>query len=110
MFHPSPDAREMADALRSGAAVRRSQVDTGDPGADAARLSALGDLEGLPPLAKPGPAAPLVKGARALLRLFLRPWLATQTIFNREIGRLLDAMLTAVRDLLRRMTRFEEGI
>ena len=108
-LRPSPSAADMADALRSGVAVRRRH-EAATPGADAARLAALGDLEGLGPVAKPGAAAPVVKSGRRLLQLFLRPWLAMQTIFNREIGRRFDESATIVRDLRRRVPLIEDGL
>ncbi len=109
-FRPSPDAQDVANALRSGLAARRSPLDADARGADEARLRDLGDLEGLPPIAKPGPAAPIVKFLRRFLQVFLRPWLATQTIFNREIARRFQNMVTSVRDLERRAPHAEKGL
>ena len=108
-FHPSPTAQEMADALRRRTMVER-HARSGGPGMEAARFSELGDLEGLPPLAKPGVTAPFVKLARRVLQAFLRPWLATQTIFNREIGRRFDETHAAAADLERRMPHIELGL
>jgi len=109
-FRPSPDARELADALRSGLAVRRGQLDAHAHGADEARLRTLGDLEGLPPVAKPGPGASVIKLSRRVLQIFLRPWLAAQTIFNHEIARRLQTVMTSVRDLERRTPHLEAGL
>ena len=109
-FRPSPDARELADALRSGLAVRRSRLDADAYGAEEARLRELGDLEGLPPVAKPGPAAPFVKFVRKILQVFLRPWLAVQTIFNRELARRFQNTITSVRDLERRAPHIEKSL
>jgi len=108
-LRPSPSAADMADALRSGVALRRRH-EAATPGADAARLMVLGDLEGLGPVAKPGATAPVVRFGRQLLQLFLRPWLAMQTIFNREIGRRFDESATIVRDLRRRVPLLEDGL
>jgi hypothetical protein len=99
----------MADALRSGVAARR-QEEQMTPGADAARLTALGNLEGLGPVAKPGTTAPVVKFVRRALEVFLRPWLAMQTIFNTEISRRFDESATIVRDVRRRLPLLEEGL
>ena len=109
-LRPSPSAADMADALRSGVAVRRRHEAATPGGADAARLAALGDLEGLGPVAKAGAAAPVVRFGRQLLQLFLRPWLAMQTIFNLEIGRRFDESATIVRDLRRRVPLIEDGL
>ena len=73
-FSPSPGAPAVADALRSGLAVRRVQLDEGDSDSGGARLRALGDLEGLPPAAKPGPAAVLVRRLRQVLQVLRRWW------------------------------------
>jgi hypothetical protein len=108
-LQPSPDAARMADALRSGVALRRQQ-EAASPGGDAARFSALGDLDSLGAVAKPGAAAPLIKFGRRLLLVFLRPWLAMQTIFNRELARRFDEQATAVRDLRRRVPLVEESM
>jgi len=108
-LRPSPSAADMADALRSGVALRRRH-EAATPGADAARLMVLGDLEGLGPVAKPGATAPVVRFGRQLLQLFLRPWLAMQTIFNLEIGRRFDESATIVRDLRRRVPLIEDGL
>jgi hypothetical protein len=108
-FRPSPAAGEMAEALRSGVAVRRQQAQDA-LGADAARLTALGDIEGLAPPAKPGAAAPVVRFARRVLQAFMRPWLAMQTIFNREISRRFDEHATIVRDLRRRVPLIEDSL
>jgi hypothetical protein len=108
-LQPSPTAAEMADALRSGVAVRR-RLDERAPGADAARLGVFGDLEGLGPVAKPGAAAPAVRFVRRVLQTFIRPWLAKQTIFNHEIARHADESATIVRDLRRRVPLIEDGM
>lgn len=108
-FAPSPSAPQLADALRADVAVRR-RLSAEDAGEDAARLTALGDLDGLLPVAKPGPGAPVIRRVRAVLRAFLRPWLAAQTIFNREIARRFQTMVTDVRDLDRRAPRLEEAV
>lgn len=108
-LQPSPDAANMADALRSGVALRRQQ-EAASPGADAARLNALGDLDSLGPVAKPGAAAPLVKLGRRALLVLLRPWLAMQTIFNRELARRFDEQATTVRDLRRRVPLIEDAM
>ena len=106
---PDADAAQMVEALRSGAALRRGLEKSG-PHADGARLAALGDLEGLPPLAKPGAAAPAIRFARRVLQVFLRPWLAAQTIFNRELAHRFDDSVTVVRDLRRRVPLIEESL
>ena len=108
-LQPSPTAAEMADALRSGVAVRR-RLEERAPAADAARLGVFGDLEGLGPVAKPGAAAPAVRFVRRVLQTFIRPWLAKQTIFNREIARHADESATIVRDLRRRVPLIEDGM
>ena len=108
-LRPDADAPQMAEALRSGFALRRG-LEAVPPGGDAARLGELGDLEGLPPLAKPGPAAPVIKVVRRVLQVFLRPWLATQTIFNRELARRFGESVTVLRDLRRRMPLAEESL
>jgi hypothetical protein len=106
---PSPSAQQLADALRAGVAARRRLTEE-DEGEDAARLRELGDLEGLPPVAKPGVAAPVIKAVRRVLRGFLRPWLAAQTIVNRETARRFQGMLTGVRDLERRVPGIEQSV
>jgi hypothetical protein len=108
-FTPSSDAPQMADALRASLAVRRRLAAEGE-GDAGARLRELGDLEGLPAVAKPGAAAPAVRFARKVLQAFMRPWLAAQTIFNREAARRFQSMLTAVQDLERRTPHLESGI
>jgi hypothetical protein len=108
-FAPSPSAPQLADALRADVAVRR-RLSAEDAGEDAARLTALGDLEGLLPVAKPGAGAPVIRAVRAVLRAFLRPWFAAQTIFNREIGRRFQTTVTDVRDLDRRTPRLEQAV
>src|SRR5690606_23956018 len=80
------------------------------PGVDAARLRPLGDLEGLPPVAKPGLASPVIRFVRRVLRGFLRPWLAVQTTFNHEIADRLDESAAVVRDLHRRVPALETGL
>jgi SAM-dependent methyltransferase len=106
---PSPTARQVADELRSSLTVRR-RLSAQDEGEDAARLRDLGNLEGFPPVAKPGPAAPFVKGLRRVLLVFVRPWLATQTIFNRELARRFQDVATTARDLERRAPRLEQAV
>jgi hypothetical protein len=107
-FQPSPDAADTADALRSGLALRRREAP--GAGADAARLTALGDLDSLGAVAKPGAAAPLVKLGRRVLLVFLRPWLSMQTMFNREVARRFDDSVTMVRDVRRRMPLVEDAL
>jgi SAM-dependent methyltransferase len=51
-----------------------------------------------------------VKGARKALQVLLRPWLAAQTIFNRETAGLFGGMAASVADLQRRMPHFESGM
>jgi hypothetical protein len=99
----------VADALRASLAVRQRLAAEGE-GDDGARLRDLGDLEGLPPVAKPGIAAPAVKYARKVLQAFMRPWLAAQTIFNREVARRFQSMRTVVHDLERRTPHLESGL
>ena len=108
-FEPSQSAELLADALRSRVAIER-RLSAEDQGEDEARLRTLGDLEGLPPMAKPGAGAFVIRRIRAVLRAFLRPWLAAQTIFNHESARRFQAMLTTVRDLERRTPNLEESI
>lgn len=45
-----------------------------------------------------------------MLQGFLRPWLAAQTIFNRELVRRFQGTATTVRDLERRAPRFEQAV
>jgi len=108
-FQPSPDAAHVADALRSGLVLRRQQ-ESAAGGSDAARLTALGDLDSLGPVAQPGAAAPLVKLGRRVLLVFLRPWLSMQTVFNRELTRRFDESVTMVRDVRRRMPLVEDAV
>ena len=75
-----------------------------------AQLRQLGDIDSIPPVAKPGVGAPLIKVARGVLRVFLRPWLAVQTLFNQE---LLKRMLEIERDLAdleRRTPLIQDGL
>src|SRR5262245_32222697 len=99
----------MADALRASLAVRR-RLEAESEGDAGARLRDLGDLEGLPAVAKPGAAGPAVKFARRVLRAFMRPWLAAQTIFNREASRRVQSMQTVVHDLERRTPLLESAV
>lgn len=108
-FTPSADAQQMADALRSSLAVRH-RLAAESEGDDGARLRDLGDLEGLPAVAKPGIAAPAVRFARKVLQMFMRPWLAAQTIFNREVARRFQSIRTVVHDLERRTPHLESGL
>jgi SAM-dependent methyltransferase len=108
-FRPSPTAQAIADALRAGVAVRRDAA-AGVPEGDAARLLDLGDLEGVAPAAQPGAHAPFVRFARRLLQVFLRPWLAAQSIFNREIVLRVDELTVSARDAERRMPRLEQAL
>ena len=106
---PSRTAQQLADALRARVSVE-SRLAEEDSGEDYARLQELGDLESLPPMAKPGPTAFAVRGIRGVLRAFLRPWLAAQTIFNRESARRFHTVVTTVRDLERRTPNLEEAL
>jgi hypothetical protein len=81
-----------------------------DAGMDQRQLGPLGDLEAVPPTAKPGPFAVFIKGARRVLHAFLRPWLAAQTIYNRELARRFDETSTAVHDLERRAPLLERAL
>lgn len=108
-FRPDSDAKQIADALRTGAEARAHLNET-RRGEDEARLNALGDLEGLTTVAKPGPAAPLMKAARRLLHALVRPWLSMQTIFNRELARRFEQTTTRTHDLDRRVPRIEEAM
>ena len=108
-FRPSPDAQELADALRAGVAARLSEG-VAAPEGDAARLRDLGSLDDLQPGAQPGAHAPFVRVVRRVLRAFLRPWLAAQTIFNLEIARRFEGVVVPVRDLERRLPRLEQSI
>ena len=108
-LEPSPTAQEMADSLRSGLETRRRYFGD-DPSADASRLRAAGDVEGLPPHARPGAAAPVIRWMRGALRAVLRPWLAAQTVFNREVATQLGDTMRAVRDLERRLPLLEKAI
>src|SRR5687767_1841144 len=107
-FRERPSAQELADALRvqHEARVGKGRRDPAIP----AQLRQLGDIDSIPPVAKPGAGAPLIKMARAVLRVFLRPWLAVQTLFNQE---LLKRMLEIERDLAdleRRTPRIQDGL
>jgi hypothetical protein len=51
-----------------------------------------------------------VKFARRVLQAFMRPWLAAQTIFNREVARRFQSMHMVVHDLERRTPHLESGV
>jgi hypothetical protein len=104
-----PTVQEMADALRYHARTgsrSASYVAT----MDGARFQELANIEGLPPLARPRLTAPVVKVFRGIFQIFLRPWLATQTIFNQEIARRVDHTLVVAGDLDRRMPHLEQSM
>jgi hypothetical protein len=97
----------MADALRFRvAASQRPYAAT----MDAARFDELANIEALPPIARPGRVAPLVRLTRRVFQVLLRPWLATQTIFNRELARQLDHGRLITTDLDRRMPHLERSL
>jgi hypothetical protein len=106
---PSPSAGRLADALRFSVSTRR-RLAAEDEDEDAARFRALGDLEGVPPVAKPGIAAPAIRKLRGALRTLLRPWLAVQSTFNREVATRFQVMGTAVRELERQTPQLEVAI
>jgi hypothetical protein len=103
------DAQQLADALRFDVAVR-TRLAVADEGDDGARLAGLGDLEALSPVAKPGIGAPAIRTARKVLQVFMRPWLAAQTIFNREVTRRYQSVAMPVRDLERRTPQIERSV
>jgi hypothetical protein len=108
-FRPDDDAVQVADALRSGTAIRSAIVST-PRGEDEARLQALGDLESLTTVAKPGALAPLIKAARRALHVLARPWLAMQTIYNREVASRFQRLAWRVHDLDRRVPHIERNL
>ena len=109
-FEPSPTAREMADALRAGVSARLRDHDAATPEEDLARFRALGALEDVAPVAKPTVVSPLVRGLRGLLRGLLRPWLAAQTRFNREIADTSVQTATSAHALSRRLSALEASL
>jgi len=106
-FRESPDAQQLADALRTRYAARREQQDDNELSAD---LQRLGDIESIPAVAKPGLTARPMKAARAVLRVLLRPWLAVQTQTNHEMARRLQRVSSHVSHLLRRTPEMEESL
>lgn len=108
-FEVSTDAGEVADALRASVGVRH-RLDATGQGEDQARLNDLGDLEGLVAVAKPGAAAALIKFLRRCLHVLMRPWLAMQTIYNRELARRFQDIAFTVRELDRRTPVLERSI
>jgi hypothetical protein len=108
-FRPDDDAIHVADALRSGTATR-SAIVSAPRGEDEARLQALGDLESLTAVAKPGALAPLIKAARRALHVLVRPWLAMQTIYNREVASRFQRLAWRVHDLDRRVPQIERNL
>lgn len=108
-FKPDSDAKPLADALRAGTEMR-SHLSESQRGEDEARLGSLGDLEGLTAVAKPGPAAPLMKAARRVLHVLVRPWLSMQTIYNRELARRFQQVTTRTHDLDRRVPQIEHAM
>jgi hypothetical protein len=106
-FRESPDAQQLADALRTRYTTRREQPDGDELSADLRRL---GDIEAIPAVAKPGVTAAPMKAARAVLRVLLRPWLAVQTQTNHEVARRLQRLSSDVSGLLRRTPDVEESL
>jgi len=107
-FRERPSAQDLADVLRAQheARVGKGRRDPAIP----AQLRQLGDLDGIPPVAKPGAGAPLIKMARGVLRVFLRPWLAVQTLFNQELLKRMLAIDRDLADLERRTPRIQDGL
>src|SRR5579871_1656168 len=94
-----PEVLDLAERLREGLQRRQpwAAVATGAGrgpvcGADLQALRTAGDLVNLPPLAKSGPLAWLVRSGRRLTRLLLRPWLAVQSDFNRQAVDILESL------------------
>ena len=106
-FRESPDAQQLADALRTRYSTRHEQPDPDELSAD---LQRLGDIEAIPPVAKPGITAAPMKMARGALRALLRPWLAVQTQTNHEVARRLQRLSSDVSSLLRRTPEIEESL
>jgi hypothetical protein len=106
-FRESPDAQQLADALRTRYTARREQPDADELSADLRRL---GDLASVPAVAKPGVTSMPMKAARAVLRVLLRPWLAVQTEANHEVARRLQRVSGHVSHLLRGMPEVEESL
>lgn len=106
-FRESPDAPQLAEALRTRYASRHEPPDADESSADLRRL---GDIEAIPPVAKPGITAAPMKAARAVLRVLLRPWLAVQTQTNHEVARRLQRLSSDVSALLRRTPDVEESL
>jgi hypothetical protein len=97
----------MADALRFRvAASARPYAAT----MDAARFQELANVEETPATARPGALAPLVRLSRRMIHALVRPWLATQTLFNRELARRLDHALLVTGDLDRRLPHLERSL
>lgn len=109
-FEPSPTAREMAGALRSGVSARLRDFEAATPDEDLAHLRALGGLDEVPAVAKPTGWAVLVRAARRALGGLLRPWLSAQTAFNRAIAdKSVESGVTAL-VVSRRVAELERSV
>lgn len=109
-LRPSPTAQRVADGLRSGVSARLRPFEAAAPDEDLARLRQAGDLDSLPPGAKPGTLGPAVRTARRVLRMLLRPWTGAQTAFNREIAGQAIETAQAVHAVERRLEQLESSL
>ena len=109
-FEPSPTARDMADALRAGVSARLRDFEAATPDEDLARLQALGALDAVPAVARPTAWSAVVRGLRRFLRGLLRPWLAAQASFNREVAGTAVAAASAAHAVARRVTALETSM
>jgi ubiquinone/menaquinone biosynthesis C-methylase UbiE len=85
----NPTAVQLAEAMRAGLESRRALLPPYGHISPARftpetrkAMQAHADLLRVPPLAKPGRFAPVVRFIRRVLKSYLRPWLGVQTEFN----------------------------
>lgn len=110
-FRESRTAQELADAFRNSYVTRQAEGDSSaEVTAITANLLLLGDIEHIPPVAKPGLAAVPIRFLRSILRAFLRPWLNVQTMFNHDVARRYQVVAGGVVALERRAPRLEESL
>jgi hypothetical protein len=112
-----PEVRELARIMREGIDLRRASG-TADAGSlPRALVSAQAfhslrqnaELEKLPPMARPHSLAWLVRSVRRVLKGLLRPWLAVQTRFNRDVIEVVECLEKEVAYLRARLSMEESS-
>ena len=80
------------ESRRWWGASARGQISSAAYSLDAQQvLETNANLLSLPPIAKAGPLAWLVRFLRRMAKILIRPWLAVQTTFNRQTMEVLQA-------------------